>query len=72
MKCPKCSRENLRHKAVLALGFLLVTLVVVCGGTPQPTDTPVPVSSSIKADYFIVDDEEVIQDFDRATRLDPQ
>ena len=26
--------------AVLALGFVLVTLVVACGGTPQPTPTP--------------------------------
>ena len=29
-----------RHMAVLALGFVLVTLVVACGGTPQPTPTP--------------------------------
>ena len=33
-------RTDIRHMAVLALGFVLVTLVVACGGTPQPTPTP--------------------------------
>ena len=32
-------RTDIRHMAVLALGFVLVTLVVACGGTPQPTPT---------------------------------
>ena len=46
--------------------------MVVCGGTPQSTDTPVPVPNSIEADYFIAADDEVIQDFDGAIRLDSQ
>ena len=33
-------RTDIRHVAVLVLGFVLVTLMVACGGTPQPTPTP--------------------------------
>ncbi len=35
-------RNTMRHTAVLVLGFMLVTLVVACGGTPQPTPAPTP------------------------------
>ena len=33
-------QTDIRHTAVLALGFVLVMLVVACGGTPQATPVP--------------------------------
>jgi len=33
----------MRHKVTVALGFVLLSLLMVaCGGTPQPTPAPTP------------------------------
>ena len=71
-------RGEMKYKAVALIGCLvLLQIVIACGGTPQPT----PVATTLSTAYVYYSsglayaydgNEQAIQDYNEAIRLDPQ